>query len=470
MNRILIVDDEKQIRRILSVLLAERGYEVAEAESGEEALSRFSELRPTLVLLDLSLPGMDGLEVLRQLLERDPQLDCIIMTAYGTIRTAVEAMRRGAFDYLTKPFDNDELLLVIERALERRRLRAEVEELRTELHARYGLSEIIGISPAMQEVLRLVARVAETDMTVLISGESGTGKEVIARALHRQSKRAAGPFVAVNCGAIPATLFEAEFFGYEKGAFTDARQSRPGKFELAAGGTLFLDEVGDIPLEAQGKLLRALEERAITRLGARRTTPVDVRVIAATHKDLEKALGQGEFRDDLYWRLNVVRIHLPPLRERRADIPLLLDHLLDRLNRELGVGVAAITPEARQLLIEYDWPGNVREMENTLRQAMLLCQGGTITADDLPPRIRGETSAQSPHEADEFSHLTLADAVRRASEHLEKRLILARLAHYGGNRTLTAESLGISRKTLFNKMRQYGIAGAEHEGQDETGH
>jgi DNA-binding NtrC family response regulator len=463
MARILIVDDEPQIRKILSVLLVERGHEVAIAETGELGLNTFEQFHPELVLLDLNLPGIDGIHVLQGLMEKDPRLHCVMLTAFGTIRSAVEAMRLGAFDYLTKPFDNDELLLVVERALERRRLTAEVEELRAELESRYGFSEIIGISPAMQHVFRIVARVAETDATVLIGGESGTGKELVARALHRRSRRADGPFVAVNCSAIPTTLFEAEFFGHEKGAFTDARQSRPGKFELASGGTLFLDEVGEIPLEAQAKLLRALEERTITRLGARSPIPIDVRVIAATHKDLERAVADGQFRDDLYWRLNVVGIQLPPLRERKPDIPLLLDHIIGRFNRELSLSVKAISQQARQLLIEYEWPGNVRELENTICQAMILCEGETLTVHDLPPRIRGESQVEAQAASGEVERLSLAEAVRQSTERLEKQLILSRLTESGGNRTQTAESLGISRKTLFNKMRSYGIASGEEE-------
>ncbi|RPI22552.1 MAG: sigma-54-dependent Fis family transcriptional regulator, partial [Acidobacteria bacterium] len=309
--RILIVDDEKQIRRILSVLLREHNYEIAEASSGEEALRLQPEFQPALVLLDLSMPGTDGLETLKQLMKLSVPPEVIMMTAFGTIRSAVEAMRLGAFDYLAKPFDNEALLLTVERALERRRLSREVEALRTELESRYGFSEIIGLGPQIQEVFRIMAKVARVDATVLVTGESGTGKELVARAIHRRSVRCSGPFVAVNCSAIPETLVESEFFGSEKGAFTDARESRAGKFELAHQGTLFLDEIGDLALEAQAKLLRALQEHQITRLGASRPRPVDVRVIAATNRNLEQAVTRGEFREDLYWRVNVVNIKLP---------------------------------------------------------------------------------------------------------------------------------------------------------------
>jgi nitrogen regulation protein NR(I) len=462
MANILIVDDEKPIRRILSVLLQERRHRVVDAGSGEEALEALPEAKPDLVLLDLRLPGIDGLETLKLLRAQIPRLDVVMMTAFGTISSAVEAMRRGAFDYVAKPFDNDELLTIVDRALEMRRLSAENESLREELEARYGFNEIVGISPELQEVFRMMAKVVRVDVTVLITGESGTGKELVARAIHRRSKRSEGPFVAVNCSAIPQTLVESEFFGHEKGAFTDARESRPGKFEQADGGTLFLDEVGDLALDAQAKLLRALQERQIQRIGARAARAVDVRVIAATNKDLQKEVREGRFREDLYWRLNVVHVRLPALRERRADLPLLLDHFLDRFNRELGLAVRAIALDARQLLIDYSWPGNIRELENTVCRTMIVCEGDTLTLGDLPGRVRGERT-DSPPRASDLSRLTLTEAVAEATERLEKMMILSRLAEHQGSRTITAESLGISRKTLFNKMRQYGLSGDESD-------
>jgi DNA-binding NtrC family response regulator len=460
---VLIVDDERPIRRILSVLLQERHHRVTEVGSGEEALAVLPEAAPDLVLLDLRLPGIDGLETLKRLRTLKPRLDVVLMTAHGTISSAVEAMRRGAFDYVTKPFDNDELLMVVDRALEMRRLSAEVEALREDLEARYGFSEIVGISREIQEVFRLMAKVVRVDVTVLITGESGTGKELVARAVHRRSARTQGPFVAVNCSAIPQTLVESEFFGHEKGAFTDARETRPGKFELADGGTLFLDEVGDLALDAQAKLLRALQERQIQRIGARASRSVDVRVVAATNKDLEKESREGRFREDLFWRLNVVHVRLPSLRERRADLPLLIDHFVDRFNRELGLAVESIAPDTRQLLCEYDWPGNVRELENTICRAMILCEGDTLTLSDLPGRVRGEPSGDGGLPRSDLSRLSLADAVTEATERLEKVMILARLAEHRGSRTATAESLGVSRKTLFNKMRQHGLSAEETE-------
>ncbi|HEX2223699.1 MAG TPA: sigma-54 dependent transcriptional regulator [Thermoanaerobaculia bacterium] len=458
MAKILIVDDERQIRRILSILLRERRHEVAEVDSGEAALAALPAFRPDLVLLDLKLPGINGIETLRKIHELDPRTDVVMMTAFGTINSAVEAMRHGAFDYVTKPFDNDELLLIVERALEVRRLSLEVESLRGELEARYGFREIVGISREIQEVFRIMAKVVRVDVTVLVTGESGTGKELVARAIHRQSKRSQGPFVAVNCSAIPQTLVESEFFGHEKGAFTDARESRPGKFEQAEGGTLFLDEVGDLALDAQAKLLRALQERQVVRLGGRAAKPVDVRVMAATNKDLSQEVRTGRFREDLYWRLNVVHLRLPSLRERRDDLPLLVDHFFERFRRELSLAVSSISAEARDLLCGYDWPGNIRELENTICRAMILCEGEVLTTSDRPSQIRGELPG-----AGDFSlglaRLTLAEAVNQATERLERMMILSRLAEHRGSRTATAQSLGVSRKTLFNKMRQYGMTG-----------
>ncbi|HSF43388.1 MAG TPA: sigma-54 dependent transcriptional regulator [Thermoanaerobaculia bacterium] len=464
MANILIVDDERPIRRILAVLLQDSRHRVAEAGSGEEALALLPEFKPDVVLLDLKLPGMDGLETLRRMRAIAPRLDVIMMTAHGSIATAVEAMRRGAFDYVAKPFDNDELLMTVDRALEVRRLSSEVESLREELEARYGFNEIVGASRELQEVFRMMAKVVRVDVTVLVTGESGTGKELVARAIHRRSARAQGPFVAVNCSAIPQTLVESEFFGHEKGAFTDARESRPGKFEQADGGTLFLDEVGDLAIDAQSKLLRALQERQIHRVGARAPRNIDVRVVAATNKDLAKEVREGRFREDLYWRLNVVHIRLPPLRERRADLPILIDHFLDRFNRELGLSVAGIDPETKQLLCEYDWPGNVRELENTICRAMILCEGEELAVVDLPGRVRGvPADGAAPPGRSDLARLTLTDAVAEATERLEKMMILTRLAEHRGSRTATAESLGVSRKTLFNKMRQYGLTSDDIE-------
>jgi DNA-binding NtrC family response regulator len=475
MPRILIVDDEPQVRRILSALLSDNNFEVEEAESGEQALAVAREFRPDIALLDINMPGIDGLEVLRVLLGNDDKLDCIIMTAYGTIRSAVEAMKSGAFDYLSKPFDNDELLLLINRALDMRKLSREVEELRDELSSRYGFNEIIGISPKLQAIFRTMAKVAPVDATVLIEGESGTGKELVAHAIHRRSNRSSKPFVAVNCGAVPQSLFEAEFFGYERGAFTDAREARLGWFERAQGGTLFLDEIGELPLEAQVKLLRVLQDREVIRLGGRSPIKIDVRIIAATNIELQTAVETGKFREDLYWRLNVVKLIMPSLRDRSEDIPLIIDHMFERFNRELRLGVKSITLEARRLLELYKWPGNVRELENVVCSAIIMCENNVVRVQDLPPRLRNEIAlAHSETEGlmsngiHETSNITLADVVKEATERLEKAVISSRLAEMAGSRTATAESLGISRKTLFNKMRQYGFLDEHTEDRESS--
>src|SRR5262245_16901182 len=419
------------------------------------------------------MPGMDGLRALRALLEIHDKLDCVMMTAYGTIPSAVEAMKSGAFDYLTKPFDNDEILLIINRALEMRNLSREVEELRNELSSRYGFNEIIGISPRLQSVFSTMAKVAPVEATVLIEGESGTGKELVARAIHRRSNRSGKPFVAVNCGAIPQSLVEAEFFGHERGAFTDAREARVGRFEQAQGGTLFLDEVGELPLEAQVKLLRVLQDHEVVKLGGRTPIKIDVRIIAATNVELQKAVDSGKFRNDLYWRLNVVKIIMPSLRDRREDIPLLIDHMFERFSRELRLGVKSITPEARRLLELYDWPGNVRELENVICGAIITCEKNVVEAQDLPPRLRGAIAVAHPDagglraiETPNVGNMPLADVVKDVTERLEKTIISSRLARMAGNRTATAESLGISRKTLFNKMRQYGFSDENTEDRD----
>jgi DNA-binding NtrC family response regulator len=456
MARILVVDDEQAIRDVLSAFLTEHGHEVVSAASGEDALARCARAKPDLVLLDLVLPGLHGIDVLKRVKGDDPQIGCIVMTAFGSISSAVDAIRAGGDDYLTKPFDNDELLLAIERVMRVYRLSREVDALRRELDTRYGFTEIIGVCPAMRELFRVMSRVCGLDTTVLILGESGTGKELVARGIHRRSRRGGGPFVAVNCSAIPASLVESEFFGYERGAFTDAKEAHPGWLEQAHRGTLFLDEIGDLPLNAQAKLLRVLQDSQVTRLGGRAPTKVDVRVLAATNRDLEDAVGRGEFRQDLFWRLNVLALRLPALRERAEDLPLLIDALLERLSAELGVGQYVLSAESRRLLLMHEWPGNVRELENTLRGAMIVCEGSTIKSSDLPPRIRGEIS--DPRQSDEARDgLTLAKAVERAVNRVERGVIRSALTAHRGNRSATAESLGINRKTLFNKMREYGL-------------
>jgi len=457
--KVLVLDDEKAIRDIFTLLLQERGYLTETAASGEDGLDKVRRFQPDLVLLDMNLPDLTGLEVLARLRELRPKCQIIIITAFGTIRSAVEATKLGAYAYLEKPVNNDELLLMISRALEVRKLEAEVEELRTELTARYSFANIVGTSGRMNSVFQLMHKVARVDGTVLITGESGTGKELVARAIHFAGPRKDGPFVVVNCGAIPKDLIESEFFGHIKGAFTDAKTETTGKFELAHRGTIFLDEIGDLSQEAQVKLLRALGEREIVKVGATKTIPVDVRVIAATNKKLDEEIRKGNFREDLYFRLAVLSLQLPPLRERIEDIPLLCEHFLKKYGAELKRNVRGCSTEALAIFSRYAWPGNVRELENVIYEAMVLCDDAALDADNLPPRILGQafeassdSAANAPAAGD-----SLKRAAQVAAEEAERALIEKALREAGGRRSAAAEALGISRKTLFNKMRALKI-------------
>jgi len=453
--KILIIDDEKNIREIFSLLLEEQGYAVQEAKNGTEGLKKTQAFFPDVVLLDMNLPDLSGIEVLAKIKESLPVCEVIIITAFGTIKTAVEATKLGAYDYLEKPIDNDELLLLISRALEVNKLRKEVDELRSELSARYRFENIIGTSSRINSVFQMMYKIARVDGTVLITGQSGTGKELVARAIHFKSPRSNGPFVVVNCGAIPKDLIESEFFGHTKGAFTDAKSEKTGKFELAQKGTIFLDEVGELSQEAQVKLLRALGEREIVKVGGTETIPIDVRVIAATNKNLEHDTEIGIFREDLYWRLAVLSIHLPPLKDRKEDIPLLCDHFIDKFNRELGKKIEGMTPKTLELLINYSWPGNIREMESVIYEAIVLSESRIIEEDNLPKRIRGKASVKEVVPSPEGK--PMSDMVHSLTEQMEIELIEKALKESGGNRTKAAEKLGISRKTLFNKMVQYSI-------------
>ena len=455
MGKILIVDDEKGIREIFSLLLKERGHTVREASSGEEALTIIPLFSPDLLLLDMNLPGISGIDLLERVKREFPKTSVIIMTAFGSIRSAVEATRLGAYDYLEKPVDNDELLLLIARALEVKELNRRVEELQERLTEPVSLKRIVGVGPKMQSIFQALEKVARVDGTVLITGESGTGKELVARAIHHSSLRREGPFVVVNCGAIPRELVESEFFGHTKGAFTDARNDKPGKFELAQGGTLFLDEVGDLASDAHVKLLRALGEREITRIGGTKTIPVDVRVIAATNKTLHNEVREGRFREDLYWRLAVLSLHLPPLRERPEEIAPLAQHFLEKYALPLGKQFRGISPRALDLLEGYRWPGNVRELESVIYEGMVFAEGDLLDGKDLPERL---CATDSPSQEE----ILLRSPLEEAAWEAEASAIRNTLRATGGNRTKTAELLGISRKTLFNKMSRYGIKeGAE---------
>ena len=449
-KRILIVDDEPSIRKVLKAHLGRAGYDVETAPDGAAATEHLEAVDYHLVVTDLKMPRMDGMALLAWCAERCPGLPVIVITAHGTVDSAVEAIKRGAHDYITKPFDHDELRQIISKALateeaDRRRFRSASE------HGQYG---IIGQTNEMFAVFDLIGKVADSPTTVLITGESGTGKELVARALHSRSERKGAPFIQVNCGAIPENLFESELFGHEKGAFTGAVTSRPGRFELADGGTLFLDEVGELPRDMQVKLLRALQDRTFERVGGIRSQTVDVRLVAATNLNLEKAVRTNAFREDLYYRLNVVPIHLPPLRSRADDIPLLVDHFIVRFNARLGRSVAGVTPEAMAALMAWRWPGNVRELENLVERAVLLTEGDHIGLSDLPgldgPR---ESQAQDT----DVEELGLKEYVRVYTAQLERARIQRVLHAENGNVTRASRRLAISRKSLQMKMKEYGL-------------
>jgi two-component system response regulator HydG len=438
--RILIVDDEAVQRELLQGFLEKEGYDVSSAESGERAVELASTSGFEAALVDLRMSGMDGVATLKSLREKNPELAVIVMTAYASVETAVSAMKEGAQEYLTKPIDLEQLRIVLARALEKQRLVAENVYLKEELESRCGFDRVIAESNAMKEVLSTVARVAKSKATVLLTGESGTGKEVIARAIHYASDRSGDRFVPVACAALPETLLEAELFGAERGAYTGLDRLRRGRFELADGGTLFLDEIGDISAAIQAKLLRVLQDHEITRLGSDKAINVDVRVVAATNRPLKEKIKQAEFREDLYYRLNVVSIEIPPLRERREDIMPLAEHFLEHFGSECGKRMRGFTRAAKDSLLMYDWPGNVRELENAIERAVVLARGDTIDSGDLPLPV-----ADAPKAPD----LSL-DAMEK--EHLERILGKA-----GWNIGKAAEILKIHRNTLTAKLKKYGI-------------
>ncbi len=446
---ILIVEDEKSQREMLCGFLSKEGHAVKEAENGENALIIVKEGHFDLLLLDYKMPGMNGLEVLEEVKRINPDIDVIMMTAFGTIETAVKAMKTGAVDYITKPVELDELLLHLNRISERRVLIRENEILRQELRDKGVTADrIISKSPEMENLVNMAGRIASSRATVLIQGESGTGKELLARLIHNLSPRSERPIIAVNCGAIPETLLEAELFGHEKGAFTGAAGRRIGRFEEADGSTLFLDEIGELSPPVQVKLLRFLQEREFQRLGGNQTIRADVRVISATNSDLESKVREGAFREDLYYRLNVVVMSIPPLRERKADIPPLVDYFLKRYARENGKDVDGLSHEARDLILKYDYPGNVRELENIIERAVVICRGRIITVEDLPFRARptlAEVRRQGGH------------TMKESIETLEHRLIEEAMEEAQGNQTRAAERLGISERMLRYKLKKYGF-------------
>ena len=471
-HKILIIDDDESIRFVLKKALGKDGYLVTEASDGAAALSLLSSGSYPVAIMDIMMPGMDGLTALARMKEAGIDTYAIMMTAHGSMKTAIEAMKSGAFDYITKPFDVDEVTLLVQRALENRAMAAEVENLKASLRERYEVGAIVGKSQAMQEIFKTVGRVAATDVTVLIMGESGTGKELIARAIHAHSKRVGGPLVVVNSAAIPRELMESELFGHEKGAFTGAASRKIGKFEQASGGTIFLDEIGDMGQNLQAKLLRALQEKEFERVGGTETLKADVRIIAATHRDLEEAVGAKTFREDLYYRLNVVSITLPPLRERKEDIPALVEHFLVKTAQELGTPKKSLTSKAVKRLMENDWPGNVRELENCIKRAVVLSGSTAILPEDVDVLMKGGKAGMKTAEdmtlesmLQDRIHCFLKktrklhkdDVYSSVISIVEKPLIQMALMETNFNQVKAADLLGINRNTLRKKIKELDV-------------
>ena len=445
-ERILVADDEPNMLDLFKKILGKEGYEVVTVSSGEEAAERLETDRFDLLISDLKMPGLNGQELLKKAKSVNPNLPCILLTAYGTVDSAVAAMKEGAYDYLTKPVNNDEIILTVKKALDLHRLTREVEHLREKVGVETALGSIIGRAKPMRELFRMIDRVASSNTTILIYGESGTGKELVARAIHQQSPRRDRPFVAIDCGALPETLLESELFGHVRGSFTGALTSKKGLFEEADGGTLLLDEIGDTTPAFQSKLLRVLQENEIRPVGGNKTLKVDVRVIAATNKDLKKSVEKKSFREDLYYRLAVVPIVIPPLRQRREDIPLLVDHFIRKCCERSGFEPKRIAPKTLKLLVESSWPGNVRELENVIERAVLMSPGPEIFAEALFM----EPLADQPEDA-------LPEAIRIATETVEKEKIAEATRQAKGNRSRAAKLLGISRATLYNKLKRYNL-------------
>ncbi|HXG32620.1 MAG TPA: sigma-54 dependent transcriptional regulator [Bryobacteraceae bacterium] len=439
-GRILIVDDELVVRDSLGRWFESEGYEVGLAPSGRDALAAIQEKPYDLALVDIKMPGMDGMELQQRLAQADPDLIIVIMTGYASVETAVQALKRGAYDYITKPIDPDELVHLVSKALEHKRATRELARLRENLQEIYPATELIGKSPPMKRVAELIEMVAPTDTTVLITGESGTGKELVARAIHAMSPRRYMPMVVIHCGALTETLLESELFGHERGAFTGAQYRKKGKFEVADGGTVFLDEISDISLKTQTDLLRVLQEKEIVRVGGTQPIKVDFRCIAATNKNLEDLVKAGTFRPDLYYRLNVFTIQLPPLRERREDIPLLAEHFLKKYATAMNRPVPRLTPEAVDLLLTYDWPGNVRELENAIERALVISRGAEIQPAHFPFQLQPHPAGNGP---------TLEDVERAHIERVVRQC--------DGNLSRAARILGIDRSTLYSKLRRYGL-------------
>jgi two-component system response regulator AtoC len=451
MRRILVVDDEENIRLVLRTLLKKHGFEVEVADSGEAALALLDAFDPDVILTDVRMPRMGGMDLLATLKAKQHPATVIVMSAYGNVDLAIEAMKAGAYDYVSKPFKPDEIVLVLRKAEERETLRRENRALREQIQKENQFESILAKSKEMLDIFRTISKIADFKTTVLITGESGTGKELVARAIHTRSTRKGAPFVAINCGAIPENLLESELFGHRRGAFTDATSDRRGLFEEANGGTLFLDEIGELPLNLQVKLLRVVQEERIRRLGDTRDVEIDVRLIAATHRDLAADVKANRFREDLFYRINVLLIHIPPLRSRREDVSLLIDHFIARNNIRLGTRIRGVSTEARKLLLEYAWPGNVRELENTIERAMVLAETDLLAVGDLSDRIR---DALDPVQV----HLASGElSIKRTAAAIEQILIRRALTKTKGNRTRAADLLEISHRALLYKIKDYKI-------------
>jgi two-component system response regulator HydG len=447
-ERILVVDDEQSHRIMLKAVLTKEGYDVSEADDGISAVKAIESESFDLILMDIRMTDMDGIEAMGQIKRMSPSIPIIMMTAYASIKTAVEALKSGAYDYLTKPLDIDELKILIRKALEHYRLQEENIFLKERLADRFDFSKIIGKSRRMRELFENLSLIAPSDATILIYGESGTGKELVANAIHQNSPRAQKPFIKVSCAALPETLLESELFGHERGAFTGALARKAGRFQLADGGTLFLDEVNVMSSTTQVKLLRVLQEREFEPLGSTKTIHVDIRLITATNKELEAEVREGRFREDLFYRLNVVPVHLPPLRERKEDIPLLAEHFFKLYQEKNRKSIKGFLPKTIDTLMRYDWPGNIRELENVIERAVLLCRNEYVSPKDLPSPFQGEQMGEQP---------LISIPPGMTLEKLEKEAIIQTLEENGGNRTQTAQVLGISRKTLQNKLKEYGL-------------
>ena len=465
MERVLVADDEQSIRFVLKKAMEKKGYSVDLAEDGIQALEKIKGERYSLIFMDIMMPGESGLDILTKVTDTP----VIIMTAQDTMKNAVEAMKRGAYDYITKPFDIEEVNILAARAINAWKLSKEVAELKREIKGKYAVGgEIVGKSEAMKQLYKLIGKVSASDLTVLIQGESGTGKELIARAIHYHSNRSSGPFIAVNSSAIPKDLLESEFFGHEKGAFTGAHERKIGKFEVADGGTLFLDEIGDMPIDLQAKILRVIQEKEFERVGGNKPIRADIRIVTATNRNLETAIREGRFREDLYYRLNVVPIIVPPLRERMGDIPLLVEHFLRRFRDELDVEEKGMTPEAMRILNSYEWPGNVRELENTVKRAMVMSSGSKILPEDLPTAIFGEPHVKAARFksldelweeklktfVDKGDCLKMKDLYDLVIKQVERPLLRFILEKTNGNQVRASEILGINRNTLRKKLAE----------------